>query len=308
MAVLVIGTFSLVWERRWKNRQVATEGDHEAPATPQTSVREKLTTGIATLRANLPLGKQSPRLEPQFRAWTEQALADDSEVLAWLNALSAPAYSAFVNHVAEYADEMGFPLSDLVNGKMTCLPSAAGRAHAVIVHFCRANYQAALAQEDFDGYRLYATYLDSPTSAVGQQFLHQFYAQLVDQQLVAPPTPDFLALNEQERLAQMQEAIHQSAAKPDEFRTALHTVAADRQRTTADVTVANIVQRAMARVSKAKEDPEPAQQTTTKGTTATTSATTSAAKDETTDATTDATEAQTIEETPDKTSKEAVVI
>lgn len=273
MAVLVIGTFSLVWERRWKNRRVTTEGVNETTATPPASIRERLTTSIAALQANLPLRRQPPQLEPQFRAWAEQALAADCSVLAWMNALSAPAYSAFVNHVADYADEMGFALADLVNGKMACLPRAEERAHQVIIHFCRANYQAAVAQEDFDGYRLYATYLAAPTSAAGQQLTHQLYAQLVDQRLAPPPTPDFLALNEQERIAQMQEIICQSTEKPDEFRTALHTVATERQRTTADVTVVSIVQQAMARVSTVKRESTSVQPPTAKENSTTTNET-----------------------------------
>lgn len=255
MAVLVIGTFSFVWERRWKGRRAVAEQDHNATDTSQVPVRARLQQSIATLRANLPLRRQSSELETQFRAWSARALVKDEAVRDWLNTLSSPAHVAFVEHVAEFAEEMGFNLADLVSGKMACVPTVTVYANEIVAHYCRANYQAALAQEEFDGYRLYAAYLQTPTSVDSRHFAQQLYAQLVDQQLVTAPTAELLALTEQERLAQMQDTIRQAAEDSDTFRLALVAVAAERQRTAADFTVASIVQRAMTKIPKTQTTP-----------------------------------------------------
>lgn len=260
MGLLVIGTFSLGWERRWKAYRAAGKAEQAETAPSSLPLRQRVTQSLATVRANLPFRQPESVAVAHFRAWAEQAWATDSTVRNWLVGLSDEAYTAFVEHVAEFAEEMGFSLADLVTGQMARLPDAAQRATAVVTHFCRANYEAALAQDDFDGYRVYADYLHAPMSAAGQQFTQQLYAHLVDQKLTAAPTPELLALTAQERLAQMQAAIRQAAEKPAEFRTGLDAVVAERRRTAADFTVAKIVQRAMTRVVKppaAATTPEP---------------------------------------------------
>lgn len=267
MGLLVIGLFSLLWERRWKAYRAAAKAAQEQAASATLSLRERVTQRLATVQANLPFRQPEAVAVSHFRAWAAQALATDPAVRNWLAALSDEAYTAFVEHVAEFAEEMGFALADLVTGQMTRLPDAAQRATAVITHFCRANYEAALAQDDFDGYRAYADYLHAPMSAAGQQFTQQLYAHLVDQKLTAAPTPDLLALTAQERLAQMQAAIQRAATTPAEFRNGLHAVVADQRRTVADFTVAKIVQRAMTKVVKPPAEvapaPSPSTQTAT---------------------------------------------
>ncbi len=254
MAVLVIGTFSLVWERRWKGRSSASA---EATGTPaddvharEISLSTRVSQGLAAIRANLPLRQQDPTLPDRFRTWSRQALATDGAVQKWLDRLSEPAHRAFVEHVAEFSDEIGFQLTDLVNGRMDGLPSVAQNATQIVAHYCRANYQAALAQRDFDGYRAYAAYLQRPMSADSQRFALQLYAQLVDRGMVAAPTVDLLTLTDQERLLKMQDAIRQSAKSTEEFLALLCTVAEEEQRTDADYTVEKIVQRAMTKFVK----------------------------------------------------------
>jgi len=250
LGLFAIGIFSLVWERRWQAYRTAAQAEQPNPAPATLPLRARVSQGLATVRANLPFRQPEVVAITHFRAWSEQALATEPALRAWLAALSAEAYSAFVEHVAEFTEEMGFPLADLVTDQMASLPDAAQQATAVVTHFCRANYQAALAQDEFDGYHLYADYRHAPMSPAGQQLTQQLYAQLVDQKLTAAPTPDLLALTATERLVQMQTAIDQAAAKPAEFRTVLHAVVAEQRRTAADFTVAKIVQRAMTTVVK----------------------------------------------------------
>ena len=266
IAVLVIGTFSLVWELRWKGRSSASASAEETPSSEMPaggmSLSERLGKGIAVLRANLLLRQHDSTLPNCFRSWSRQALATDVEVREWLDRLSDPAHTAFVEHVAEFSDEVGFQLTDLVNGRMDGLPNVVQSATQIIAHYCRANYQAALAQSDFDGYRAYAAYLQKPMSADSQRFAQQLYAHLVDRGMVAAPTADLLALTDQERLLQMQNAIRQSAERADEFLELLRTVVEEGQRTDADYTVEKIVQRAMGKFVKPAAAPPATEQAT----------------------------------------------
>lgn len=281
IAVLVIGTFSKVWERRWKGQQVAaTEGEESISPLKRlltdSALTVKLNNGVAALRNSLPFRQSESPLPHQFRSWSVQALAADVAVLQWLDRLSEPAHRAFVEHVAEFSEEIGFHLADLVNGQMAQLPSVAQSATQIITHYCRANYQAALAQSAFDGYRVYAAYLQSPMSSDSQRFTQQLYTQLVDKGLVEAPTPAQLTLTDQERLLQMQDAIRHAAERPDTFLDLIQTVVVERQRTTADLTVEKIVQRAMTKFVKPTvaasataqtTAPDPANANVTEGTT-----------------------------------------
>ncbi|MBV7329465.1 hypothetical protein KFU94_14680 [Chloroflexi bacterium TSY] len=250
MAVLIFGLFSILWERRWKNRNTEPLEEQIATSPPNVSLTTRVTEGASALWTKLSSREQQPALADLFRTWSDQALAADIEVYNWLNALFDPAYTAFIEHMAEFADEMGFRLVDLVEGQMAQLPSVEQSATQIILNYCRANQQAALAQEDFDGYHLYAAYLQSPTSIDSQRFAQQLYAKLVEQQVVSAPTPELLALTEQERVAQMQDVIRQAAEKPEPFGAVLSAVAAERQQSAADLTVAAIVERAMQKVTR----------------------------------------------------------
>lgn len=254
IAVLIIGLFSIVWERRWKGLGVDSSEEGKAISSLSTSLTTWVTDQVAAIQSKLPTKEPQIPLADQFREWSMQALASDAEVLSWLNRLSDPAYVAFVEHLAEFSDEMGFELAALVDGQMTGLPKVQHGATEVLLNYCRANYRAALIQQDFDGYRAYAAYLQAPTSPSNQLFTHQFYAKLVEQQVVPAPTPELLELTDQERLAQMQDAIRQASEKSEEFGAVLSAVAIERQRSAADLTVAAIVQRAMEKVVKPTTD------------------------------------------------------
>ncbi|MCB0186966.1 MAG: hypothetical protein KDE31_22015, partial [Caldilineaceae bacterium] len=95
MGLLVIGTFSLVWERRWKGfRAAAKEAAQSAPSS--MALRARVTEGLAVVRANLPFRQSTSVAIAPFRTWSTQALADDAALLQWLAALSEEAYAAFV--------------------------------------------------------------------------------------------------------------------------------------------------------------------------------------------------------------------
>ena len=271
MTVLVIGLLSIMWERRWKGHKLAASASAEAKslsATPSTTelatqlvtqltsqVTTQLTEGLATLEAKLPGHKQDPGLADRVRFWTKQALASDKEVSNWLNSLSEPAFAAFAEHLAEFTDEMGFKLTELVDGRMAQLPQVAESATKIILDYCRANQRAARVQDDFDGYQAYTAYLKSPTSSESQHFIQLLYVKLVEQNVLPLPTAELLALSTQERLTQMQSAIQQAAAKSTEFQAALVAVVTERQPVTTDFTVAKIVQRAMTKVVKPPPEP-----------------------------------------------------
>lgn len=250
MAVLIFGLFSILWERRWKNRNTGLSEKKSVTPPSDASLTTRATEVVTALWTKFSSREQQPALADRFRIWADQALTVDVDVYNWLNALSDPAYTAFIEHVAEFADEMGFRLPNLVDGQMAQLPSIEQSATQIILNYCRTNHQAALAQEEFDGYHIYAAYLQSPTSIDSQRFAQQLYAKLVEQQVVSAPTPELLALTEQERLTQMQDAIRQAAEKSDLFCAVLSAVAAERQWSAADLTVAAIVERAMKKVTR----------------------------------------------------------
>ncbi len=253
ITVLIIGLLSLMWEQRWKAHKLATSSQTEDAADGAAGTARlpaQLTQGLTTMWAKRPRRKQEPPLADRLRTWATQALASDEKVSSWLQSLSAPAYTAFTEHLAEFADDMGFKLADLVDGRMADLPGVAQNATQIILDYCRAHQLAAHVQDDFDGYRAYAMYRHGPLTSDSLRFTQQLYAKLVEQRLVSAPTPDLLALSDQARLTQMQDAIHQATAQSVEFQLALNRVVAERQHTTADLTVAKIVQQAMTKVSK----------------------------------------------------------
>jgi len=258
LSILAIGTMSLITERRRAQRARAAALDNGAAPddipSPATDLVQRI-KGMTALRTSLPWARRDTQLPACFRTWAAQNLASDTELCSWLTGLSEPAYEAFVEHVAEFTDEMGFALTDLAAGRMACLPSVAAQATAVVRDFCRANHQAALAQADFDAYRIYATYLKEPTSSSSGHFVQELYAQLVALRIVAPPTPEVLAQHHQERLVQMQEVIEQIATQPEKLRVALLALVTNRQQSATNASVATIVQQAMSRITKSADEP-----------------------------------------------------
>lgn len=219
LAVSVLGLLSRSWRQRWEERKRLTS---ERPAVEvqreqrSEKLSEQLSTRIGTEFVTLRdrLGKvtaqspawatrvqqmvtqpswprttnNTPDLAHRFREWAVTKLQQEPATTAWLAALSPKANLAFTQQVAEFCEEMGFDLAALVDGRLAHVPQAAQQATEIVRFYCNANYTAALSQPDFDATKRFLAYLRAPLQKRNQAFGQQLYTNLVEKQLVTPPT------------------------------------------------------------------------------------------------------------------------
>lgn len=235
IAVLVLGSLSLNWKQRWLDWQ---QGAATAPENSQAvggvttgaaalaaPIRERMTQEFTSIRNRLPFTARQPDLAQRFREWATAALAQDENTSSWLKALSAEANIAFTQQVAEFCTEMGFELSALLDGQLNQLPTTEQKAREIVLHYCRANRQAAVAQHDFDAFKRYLAYLRAPSQKANQLFGQSLYVKLVQQEVAPPPPFDIMLASEADRRAHIVTAIRQAAAQqPAAFHAALQEV------------------------------------------------------------------------------------
>ena len=229
IAVAALGTLSLRWKALWQAKQVAPSLATETrPAEQPTLPRARLAQGITTLRNKLPFISHRPDLSQRFRVWTRETFAHEEALNQWLSALSPDAHKAFTQQVAEFCDEMGFALTDLIDGELAEIPATAQQAQTIVLQYCRANQQAALAQDDFDAAKQFLAYLRAPTHKANLHFGQRLYGKLIEEKLVPPPSFDMMLASEEKRRANSLAAIHHAASQqPAAFNAVLKAVALD---------------------------------------------------------------------------------
>lgn len=244
LSISVLGLLSRSWQQRWRARQTAklerpavggqlgqlservgaefaalrnkVAFDTNHPPAWAERVRQVVTTP-PLLRAT---ASQQAELAQRFRRWAATALQEELATSAWLAALSTEANIAFTHQIAEFCEEMGFDLAALVDGQLDQVPNAAQQATQIVRHYCRANYQAAVAQNDFDATKRLLAYLRAPFQKANQTFGQQLYSKLVERQVVSVALP-----TTEEAPAQVLEIICQAAASnPTDFSTVLNEV------------------------------------------------------------------------------------
>lgn len=235
LVVVVLGSLARRWKKSW---QTANAGQPAIPnaktvatmmadsAAMMTPLRERMTQEVMALRRHgFSFGDQQPDLAQRFRAWATAAPTQDENLNAWLNSLSPQANEAFTQQVAEFCNEMGFELAALVDGQLNQLPTTAQKAKEIVLHYCRANRQAAVAQEDFDAYKRFLTYLRAPSQKANQHFGQLLCVKLVQKELAPAPSFDILLATEEQRRAHTLAAIRQSAAQsPTAFNAVLKEI------------------------------------------------------------------------------------
>lgn len=227
--VAILGTLSLKLKNRWQANQALTADASPAQPLPRQPLRlARLTQEVSTWRNRLPFASKRPDLSARFRAWAADTFAQDEALSGWLLALSPGAHKAFTQQVAEFCDEMGFALAALVDGQLAEIPATAQQATTIVLQYCRANQQAALAQDDFDAAKRFLAYLRAPTQKASLEFGQKLYSRLVEEKMIPPPSFDMMMATEETRRANSLAAIHHAAAQnPTAFNTILKAVTLD---------------------------------------------------------------------------------
>ncbi len=226
IAVIVLGTLSRNLKQRWLGVQEPLSGAAEDQATGLNPAAlgatttasfqapiDRMAQELSTLRDKLTFGSKGPDLSQRFRTWAAAALAHDGQVSAWLTGLSPEAHTAFTHQVAEFCSEMGFALAALVDGQLAEIPATAQQAETIVLQYCRANQQAALAQDDFDAAKRFLAYLRAPSHKSNLAFGQKLYSRLIEEKIVPPPSFDMMLAAEEKRRAEGVAAIHQAAAQ-----------------------------------------------------------------------------------------------
>ncbi|MBX3012664.1 MAG: hypothetical protein KF832_14205 [Caldilineaceae bacterium] len=234
VALLSLGFMARGWKQRLRLGQPKSTASTGEPSTNSHAptpmpLQVRATQTLAALRERFSRGAQ-PDLALRFRAWVTATLTEDADVQRWLQRLPPDALLAFTQQVAEFCDEMGFQLADLVDGTLNQMPATADKAKAIVVSYCRANYQAAGAQADFDALKRFFRYVHAPAQKENQQFGQALYARLVQKQAAPPPSFDTAMASATQRQAYILNAIQQAAAQqPQIFTAALKEVVAQSQ-------------------------------------------------------------------------------
>lgn len=243
LAVLVLGTLSRSWKQRWLARQQNAVTNDTAAAGEMPNAITRVATSVETLTApvrarvaqeftelrnRLDFNAKQATLAERFRAWATVALAEDAQVVRWLNALSPAANVAFTQQVAEFCREMGFDLSALLNGELEQLPTAEQKAREIVRLYCRTNRQAAFAQDEFDASKRLLAYLRAPTQKSNQLFGQTLYRKLAEQGLTPTPPVDLTKATAAAVHTQILTTIRQVATQqPEAFTTVLGKMMAE---------------------------------------------------------------------------------
>lgn len=210
LVVSVLGLLSRAWLRRWRTRQ-QTKQERSSAGDQLEQFAAQVNGQFAALRSKMALDPNQPTawaerirqriavptlrssanqatdLAQRFRQWTATALHEEQATSAWLAALSTEAHTAFTQQITEFCEEMGFDLAALVDGQLDSFPTTAQQATQIIRYYCRANYEAAAAQDDFEATRRFLAYLRAPLAKEHQAFGARLYASLQEKQVATEP-------------------------------------------------------------------------------------------------------------------------
>ena len=225
--VVVVGGASIILDRKWRTRQLG--GDARATFTSakegvasflsQTSSRAQALGSQAagqtqSWRERMPFGKPQPSLAADFRGWVAQASAGEADLRDWLAGLSDDQFADFTDNVAGFCASAGFELEWLVREEFSRMPQLAENSGQVVVNYCRACLQAAIAQAGLNSFRAYREYTEKPDSRKGWAYGEKLLDRLLEAGLTTVSLSDFLGAAPKAKQEQVLQAI-QSAAEKD---------------------------------------------------------------------------------------------
>jgi hypothetical protein len=261
--IVVIGIVSILLDRKWQARQA--EGgksislniakEQAASFLSQTSSKAQAMTNQAadrvkslgneaskqvktmasqasdqaqSLRQRIPFARPKPSLAADFRGWVSQATSGEADLRDWLVGLTDSQFADFTDNVAAFCTTTGFDLAWLVREEFRSMPQLAEKGRLVVVNYCRACRQAALAQTGLESFRAYRDYIQNPGSRQGKVYGEKLLDRLLEAGLTTVSLSDFLGAAPKAKQKQVLQAIQSAAEKdPAAFSRVLSSMTSD---------------------------------------------------------------------------------
>jgi len=221
-AVIVAGTAAIVLDRRRRARKSARVLVVETPQAPDTttSVEDKgrrpfftrLTGRDASWR-NRSTRRKHQDMRQQFQAWIAKACADEASLCTWVQNLPEKEAQAFIDQVTAFCAERGFELPWLVEHRGEPYPELGQAAEQVVLHYCRACYQAATAQQDLDIYKTLLAFEHNPDDSKAQEFGHKLFAKVIEAGLTSVSMSEYVLAAPKDQRQYMVRAIREAAER-----------------------------------------------------------------------------------------------
>ena len=152
-------------------------------------------------------------MRQQFRAWIAKACADEASLRTWLQQLPEKEEQAFIDQVAAFCTERGFELPWVVEHRLEPYPELAQAAEQVVLHYCRACHQAAVAQQDLDVYKTLLAFEDNPANSKTHEFGYKLFAKVIEAGLTSVSMSEYLLAAPKAQRQYMLRAIHEAAER-----------------------------------------------------------------------------------------------
>ena len=225
VVVVVAGATAIVFDRRWRARKSAVKTPPATAETPPatdaaSAVQDKgrgpfftrLTGRVASWRDRI-TGRPHQDMRSQFHAWMAKACADEASLCTWLQTLPEKEGQAFIDQVTAFCTERGFELPWVVEHRLEPYPELAQAAEQVVLHYCRACHQAAVAQQDLDVYKTLLAFEDNPANSKTHEFGYKLFAKVIEAGLTSVSMSEYLLAAPKAQRQYMLRAIHEAAER-----------------------------------------------------------------------------------------------
>ena len=151
-------------------------------------------------------------LPKEFKSWGRENLADFPDLYDWLNTLSTERLAVFVSQLNDFCMDSGINLAWLVTGQLHSDPHLEAEARRVVAAYSTAYWQAIQGKTGFELFNTFYSFQQDPMNKIYREFSQQLYLDLVDAQLVDPPTiSEAFFMSDRKRHKQVVSAINQAA-------------------------------------------------------------------------------------------------
>lgn len=228
--VVIVGSISIIVDRRIQARRAAQAGAAAAPAEQATNAPPEETQN-AGLQKRLRFWQRRLAPQPQpdplqpFRTWAVETFADQPDVRYWLAALPDPALKAFLAELSIFCQQLGFELNWVVEKQVNQYPVLTQRLRDIILQYSNACREAVLAQDELKIFKAWQTFELNPYGKEEQQLAEKLFNQLVTQNITPPLSETLKNGAEQERQIYIVQILRQEREKQSTaFQQALNTV------------------------------------------------------------------------------------